>query len=186
MTQAIKLVILDRDGVINEERDDYVKSPEEWVPLPGSLEAIARLNHANVRVAVATNQSGVARGLLSLLDLNRIHAKLRDTLARVGGHVDGIFFCPHGPGDGCDCRKPATGLLRAISHRFAIPLAQVPVIGDSERDVAAATAVRASPMLVRTGNGRRTLETHPELAELPCFDDLAEAVDALMHGRLGT
>ncbi len=179
------LVILDRDGVVNEDSDDYIKSPEEWVPIPGSLEAIARLNHAGVLVAVASNQSGIGRGLFNLDMLNAMHAKFQQALGRVGGHVDGIFFCPHAPQDGCDCRKPKPGLLQAISRRFGMPLDGIPFIGDSPTDVAAALAVNANPILVRTGKGERTLTKHPELAALPVFDDLGDAVDKLLHSEVG-
>ena len=180
MTRLPPMVILDRDGVINEDSDEFIKSPEEWIPIPGSLEAIARLNNAGVLVTVATNQSGIGRGLLSADTLNQIHAKFQRALTRVGGHIDGIFFCPHTPEEGCKCRKPEPGLLQAISRRFAIPLVDVPFIGDTARDVETAVAAGAMPMLVGTGKGRHTRETHPELHELPWFDDLESAVDALM------
>ena len=170
-------MIVDRDGVINEDSDDYIKSPAEWIPIPGSLEAIARLNNAGFHVTVATNQSGIGRGLFTIDELDRMHAKFQHALARVGGHVDGIFFCPHAPGTGCECRKPEPGLLRSISLRFGVPLTGVPFIGDSKSDVEAAIAAHAQPVLVRTGKGRRTLEDHPELATWPCYDSLAEAVE---------
>jgi D-glycero-D-manno-heptose 1,7-bisphosphate phosphatase len=186
MSRLPKLVVLDRDGVINEDSDDYIKSTDEWIPLPGSLEAIARLNHAGILVAVATNQSGVGRGLFTPDDLNRIHAKFQRGLARVGGHVDGIFFCPHAPDAGCECRKPAPGLLRSISLRFGLPLNTVPFIGDTKRDVDAARAARAYPVLVRTGKGQRTAAAHPELLEFPWFNDLSDAVDNLLEGNLRT
>lgn len=178
------MVILDRDGVINVDSDEYIKSAEEWVPLPGSLEAIARLNHAGILVTVASNQSGVGRGLFSLDALNQMHGKFRQALARVGGHVDGIFFCPHAPADHCRCRKPAPGLLRAISLRFSVALNGIPVIGDSKRDLDAALAVGARPLLVLTGKGQRSLERHPELGAFGVYPDLAGAVDALLEGRL--
>lgn len=181
MSKLPRLVILDRDGVINEDSDDYIKSVDEWVPIEGSLEAIARLNQAGILVAVVSNQSGIGRGLFTPDDLNRMHAKLQRLLARIGGHVDGIFFCPHKPEDNCECRKPAPGLLRSASLRFGLPLNSVPFIGDSKRDVEAARAARALPILVRTGKGERTLQQHPELSVLPCFDDLAAAVDALLE-----
>lgn len=183
MMRLTRLVILDRDGVINEDSDDYIKSAREWIPIPGSLEAIARLNHAGILVAVASNQSGIGRGLFTLEALNLMHAKFHSALARVGGHTDGIFFCPHSPDAGCACRKPAPGLLRAISLRLGVPLAEVPVIGDAKRDVEAALAARALPMLVRTGKGQRTLQQYPDLADFPCFDDLAAAVDHLLRGQ---
>ena len=181
-----RLVILDRDGVINEDSDHYIKSSEEWIPIPGSLEAIARLNHAGIQVVVATNQSGIGRGLFAPEDLNEMHAKFQRGLARLGGHVDGIFFCPHTPEDECECRKPAPGLLRSISLRFGLPLTAVPFIGDSKRDVDAALAAKARPVLVRTGKGVLTYENHPELHSLPWFDDLSDAVENLLEGSLHT
>ena len=174
------MVILDRDGVINEDSDDYIKSVDEWIPIDGSLEAITRLNHAGVLVTVATNQSGIGRGMFDIGELNRMHAKFEQMLGRVGGHVDGIFFCPHRPDEGCSCRKPAPGLLRSISLRLAVPLDQVFFIGDSKRDVDAALSARARPMLVRTGKGQRTLGRHPELAQLPVFDHLLAAVEHIL------
>ncbi len=177
MSKLPELVILDRDGVINEDSDEYIKSAEEWVAIPGSLEAIARLNHAGVGVVVASNQSGIGRGLFTMDDLNQIHAKFQRALARVGGHVDGIFFCPHLPDAGCECRKPAPGLLRSISLRFALALTEIPFIGDTRGDVEAALAARAKPVLVRTGKGMRSLHLHPELSRYPWFDDLSDAVD---------
>jgi D-glycero-D-manno-heptose 1,7-bisphosphate phosphatase len=176
----MKLVILDRDGVINEDSDDYIKSAEEFHFIPGSLEAIARLNQAGYRVAVATNQSGLARGYFDLDTLNTMHGKLRQALAALGGHIELIAFCPHGPDDGCDCRKPLPGLLREIGERLRINLAGVPVIGDTLRDVEAARAVGASPMLVRTGKGERTLTNNKGLEGVPVYADLGEAVDALL------
>lgn len=183
MSRLPELVILDRDGVINEDSDEYIKSADEWVPIPGSLEAIARLNHAGVGVVVASNQSGIGRGLFTMEDLNQIHAKFQRALARVGGHVDGIFFCPHLPDARCECRKPAPGLLRSISLRFALPLIEIPFIGDTKGDVEAALAARAKPLLVRTGKGMRSLHRHPELAGYPWFDDLSDAVDNLFRAN---
>jgi D-glycero-D-manno-heptose 1,7-bisphosphate phosphatase len=177
------MVILDRDGVINEDSDAYIKSPEEWLPIAGSLEAIARLNQAGIRVAVASNQSGVGRGMFTLQTLNAMHAKLQGLAARVGGHVDGIFFCPHTPEDRCDCRKPRPGLLHAIGDRFGYPLHGVPFIGDSIGDVEAARAAGATPVLVRTGKGERTLTRHPELADIAVYEDLEAAVTALLNVR---
>ena len=175
------LVILDRDGVINRDSDQYIKSPEEWVPIPGSLEAIARLNHAGFLVAVATNQSGLARGLFDLDTLNAMHAKMRAQLARAGGHIDGIFFCPHGPDDDCDCRKPNPGLYQRIGTRCAIDLRGVPIIGDSLRDLEAAERVGARPILVRTGKGERTLSKLAASSnDIEVYDDLSAAVAALI------
>jgi D-glycero-D-manno-heptose 1,7-bisphosphate phosphatase len=178
----MKLIILDRDGVINEDSDDYIKSPEEFIPLPGSLEAIARLNQAGYRVAIATNQSGIGRGYFDLDTLDRMHAKLRRHLTAVGGQIEAIAYCPHPPEANCDCRKPRPGLLIDIAQRLGIGLGDVPVIGDSLRDLEAARAVGASPILVRTGKGERTLAKGEGLAHIPVYDDLAAAVDALLHG----
>jgi D-glycero-D-manno-heptose 1,7-bisphosphate phosphatase len=178
------LVILDRDGVINEDSDDYIKSADEWLALPGSLDAIARLNHAGIPVAVATNQSGIGRGLYTIEALNEIHAKLVRALSRIGGHIEGIFFCPHLPDSGCECRKPAPGLLYQASRRFNVPLDGVPFVGDKRIDVLAAQSCGAQPMLVRTGKGMRTHNEFPDLHDLPWFDDLSEAVDfILIDGR---
>ncbi len=173
-------VILDRDGVINEDSDAYIRSPQEWIPIPGSLEAIARLNYAGFRVVVATNQSGVARGYYDLDTLAEIHAKMEQMVQQAGGHLDGIFFCPHGPDDGCDCRKPLPGLLLQIAEQFELELSDTIVIGDSLRDIQAAMAVHAKPILVRTGKGEQTI-THLDTAQaFPIFDNLARAVDSLL------
>lgn len=177
----MKLAILDRDGVINADSDAFIKSPDEWQPLPGALEAIARLDHAGWLVFVATNQSGLARGLLDAETLNAIHKKMRDALQEVGAGIEGIFICPHGPDDGCACRKPEPGLYLAIAEVSGQPLAGVPIIGDSFRDLEAARAVDGRPILVRTGKGERTLAEHPELADGEVYDDLAAAVDALLQ-----
>jgi D-glycero-D-manno-heptose 1,7-bisphosphate phosphatase len=181
----MQLVILDRDGVINEDSDDYIKSPDEWRPIPGSLAAIARLHRAGWRVIVATNQSGVARGLFDLDTLMRIHEKMHRAVRDAGGQIDAVFFCPHVPDDNCDCRKPRPGLLHDIASRLRIELKGVPVIGDSLRDLQAARAAGASPVLVRTGKGTRTLK-HPGLdPDVPVFRDLASAVDALLTPDTG-
>ena len=177
----MKLVILDRDGVINHDSDQYIKSPDEWRPINGSLEAIARLNQNGYRVVVATNQSGVGRGLFEMDTLNAIHDKFHRALAQVGGHVDAIFFCPHTNADNCICRKPKPGMLREIGTRFNADLKGVPAIGDSLRDLQAATEVGARPILVLSGKGARTAKD-PELppgTELAA--DLAAAV-ALIVG----
>lgn len=176
----MQLIILDRDGVINEDSDDYIKSPEEFIPLTGSLEAIARLNQANYKVLVATNQSGIARGLFTYDTLNQIHAKLHHLLAAVGGHVDGIFFCPHHPAEECSCRKPQPGLFHDIQARLETDLAAVPVVGDSLRDLQAAQRVGAQPILVKTGKGERTLAKGEGLDNIPVFADLAAVVDELL------
>lgn len=177
-----RLIILDRDGVINEDSDDYIKSPEEFVTLPGSLEAIARLKRAGWTVAVATNQSGIGRGFYDEATLHAMHEKLARLLAEHGAAVDHIAWCPHTPDDGCDCRKPKTGLYERIAQHFGVTLTGVPVIGDSFRDLQAALAVGARPILVRTGKGERTLAAHAgELDGIPVHADLAEAVAALLE-----
>ena len=171
----MKLVILDRDGVINEDSDAFIKSPAEWVPLPGSLEAIARLNRAGYTVAVASNQSGLARGLFDQAALEAMHNKFRKLLAAAGGEVATIKYCPHGPHDHCDCRKPKPGLLHQIANTLEADLKAIPIIGDSLRDLQAAEAVGAQPVLVRTGKGESTLAAGnlPEGTKL--FPNLAVA-----------
>jgi D-glycero-D-manno-heptose 1,7-bisphosphate phosphatase len=161
-SSALKLVILDRDGVINADRDDYVKSVDEWIPLPGSLEAIALLNQAGYQVVIATNQSGLARGYFSMHDLNAMHQKMDKLLKQLGGHVDSIFFCPHTDAHGCDCRKPLPGLMKEIALRYkkidsVTPLLGTPIVGDSLRDLQAGISLGASPHLVLTGKGEKTL-----------------------------
>lgn len=152
----MKLCILDRDGTINEDSADYVKSPAEWQPLPGALEAIARINHAGWHVVVVTNQSGLGRGLFDVSALNAMHAKMHEMLAAVGGRIDAIFYCPHAPDEGCHCRKPEPGLFEQIAQRYGVSLAGVPFIGDSLRDMQAAASAGCTPHLVCTGR-------HPDL-----------------------
>ncbi len=147
----MKLVILDRDGTINSDSDDFVKSPEEWMPLPGALEAIARLNHAGWHVVIASNQSGLGRGLFDVASLNAMHAKMHKMLAAVGGRIDAVFYCPHSPEESCNCRKPLPGLFEHIGARFGIPLKGVPTAGDSLRDIQAGFAAGCEPHLVLTG-----------------------------------
>ena len=174
------LVILDRDGVINRDSAAFVKTPDEWQPLPGSIGAIAALSQAGFTVAIASNQSGLARGLLDRKALRAMHRKLRRLVAAQGGRVDRIVVCPHGPDDGCACRKPKPGLLERLARHYDRPLRGVPVIGDSLRDLEAAAAAGASPILVRTGNGAKTEATLPEaLRNIPVYDDLAAAAAAL-------
>ncbi len=179
----MKLIVLDRDGVINEDSDAFIKSPEEWRLLPGSAEAIAALTHARYQVMVVTNQSGIARGHFDLGTLNRIHEKMQREVGKVGGRIDAIFYCPHGPDDSCDCRKPKPGMLHDIEKRLQIKLTGVPAIGDSLRDLQAAQAVGARAILVRTGKGlatEKTLVETPLVAPVDVFDDLAAAVAALL------
>jgi len=160
----MNLIILDRDGTINEERDDFVKSPEEWVPLPGALEAIARLNQAGWQTVIATNQSGLGRGLFDMAALTAIHTKMNTALARVGGRIGAVFFCPHAPEDQCSCRKPLPGLYQQIGERFGVALGTVPVVGDSVRDLEAALAAGCPAHLVRTGKGAAMTEA--QIAQL--------------------
>jgi D-glycero-D-manno-heptose 1,7-bisphosphate phosphatase len=175
------LIILDRDGVINQDSDDFIKSVDEWIPLPGSLEAMARLTQAGWTVAVATNQSGLARGLYDEATLHAMHAKMRDLLAAHGGRVDYLVYCPHGPDEVSTCRKPLPGMYEEIAAHFGCSLHGVPVIGDSLRDLQAAVAVQARPILVRSGKGERTLAAGGIPQAPPVFDDLAAAVDALLQ-----
>ncbi len=149
----MKLVILDRDGTINADSDEFVKTPDEWIPLPGSLEAIAKLNHAGWHVVIASNQSGLGRGLFDVVSLNAMHAKMHKLLATVGGRVDAVFYCPHAPNEHCLCRKPKSGLFEQIGERFGIDLKTVPTAGDSVRDLQAGAAVGCEPHLVLTGKG---------------------------------
>lgn len=175
------LIILDRDGVINEDSAEFVKSTAEWVPIPGSIEAIALLSRAGFTVTVASNQSGLARGLFKRRALTAMHRKLRRGVSKHGGRVDRIVVCPHGPDDGCDCRKPRPGLLRRLAGYYGAPLVDVPVIGDSLRDIQAAYSVGARPVLVRTGNGRKTESALTgSLLAIDVFDDLSAAADSLV------
>ncbi|MEK6592781.1 MAG: D-glycero-beta-D-manno-heptose 1,7-bisphosphate 7-phosphatase [Pseudomonadota bacterium] len=177
----MKLIILDRDGVINHDSAAYIKSPGEWKPIPGSLEAIALLNQAGCHVVVATNQSGVGRGLFEMATLNAIHDKMHRALGLVGGRVDAIFFCPHAQDAGCACRKPKTGLFEDIARRFKTNLRDVPSIGDSLRDLQAAAAVGAQPILVLTGKGEKTRRDGGLPPGTQVFTDLAEAVKSLIQ-----
>ncbi|MFT6464506.1 D-glycero-beta-D-manno-heptose 1,7-bisphosphate 7-phosphatase [Halopseudomonas sp.] len=176
----MKLIILDRDGVINQDSDAFVKSLDEWVPLPGSIDAIARLSKAGWTVAVATNQSGLGRGYFSQATLQAMHQHMIELVAEQGGKVDLIRYCPHTPDAGCDCRKPASGLFRQIAEHFDLSLQQVPTVGDSLRDLQAGVAVGCRPFLVRTGKGVLT-----EQKALPegtlIFENLAAVVDYLLE-----
>ncbi len=176
----MKLVILDRDGVINHDSASYIKSPDEWKPIPGSLEAIALLNQAGYRVVVATNQSGIGRGLFDMATLNAIHDKMHRALGAVGGRIDGIFYCPHAQDANCACRKPKPGLLEEIGRRFGCSLEGVPFIGDSLRDIDAALAVGSQPLLVLTGKGKKTRKEGGFPDQTPVHADLAEAVQTLL------
>ena len=182
MPAARRLLILDRDGVINRDSTEFVKNVDEFVPLPGSIDAIAKLCTAGYTIAVASNQSGLARGLFDRKALNSMHRKLRRLVAVAGGRIDRIVVCPHGPDDSCRCRKPAPGLLLQLGRHYGVSLAGVPVVGDSLRDLQAALAAGARPILVRTGNGLRTEAALPApLAGVEIYDDLSAAADALLQ-----
>lgn len=188
----MKLIILDRDGTINEDRDDYVKSAEEWVPIEGSLEAIARLNEAGFHVVIATNQAALGKGLIDMTALNAMHSKMNKLLAAKGGRVDAIFFCPHTDADKCDCRKPKAGLFHQIALRYGLaedeahpmPLKGVPVIGDTLRDLQAGSSLGTTPYLVLTGKGRVT-QLDPALPKATkVFADLAQAASAIVAAEV--
>ena len=176
----MKLAILDRDGVINFDSADFIKRPEEWKPIPGSLEAIARLNQAGYRVVVATNQSGVSRGLLDMPTLNAIHDKMHKAAAHFGARIDAVVYCPHAQDSDCACRKPKPGLFNDIAHRFGTDLKGVPSVGDSRRDLEAAVAVGAAPLLVLTGKGRQTQADGGLPAGTRVAADLAAAVKLIV------
>jgi D-glycero-D-manno-heptose 1,7-bisphosphate phosphatase len=171
----MKLAILDRDGVINFDSDQYIKSPAEWRPIPGSIEAIARLSQSGYRIAVATNQSGIGRGLFDMATLNAINDKMMELVFRQGGRIDALFFCPHTAAEECNCRKPRTGMLDEIAARFHTELKGVPCIGDSLKDLQVAEAVGAQPILVLTGKGSKTQKDGGLPRKTVVFEDLADA-----------
>lgn len=175
-------VLLDRDGVINHDSDAFIKSPDEWLPIEGSLEAIALLNQHGYQVVVVTNQSGVARGLFDEATLAQIHAKMHRLIGEHGGQIAAIYYCPHGADSDCECRKPKAGLLKAFAADFDADLSNIPVIGDSLRDLQAAEAVGAIPILVKTGKGQQTLLTNPHLAIL-VFENLYDAAKHITSGH---
>ena len=180
-----RVILLDRDGVINVDSPDYIKTADEWQPIPGSLDAIRRFNAAGYKVGVCTNQSGVGRGLMSATALSRIHAKMARELDRCGGWLDAVLFCPHAPEVGCSCRKPAPGMLRDALVAFAASPEDACFVGDSERDLQAALAATIEPLLVRTGNGTLTEQTLPQDHNIRCFDDLAALADGLLDDQTG-
>lgn len=177
-----KYVLLDRDGVINHDSDDYIKSPEEWRPIEGSLEAIALLNKYGFKVVVISNQSGIARGYYSLETLNAMHDKMQQLLAKKGGKIEAIYFCPHAPDEHCLCRKPKTGLLELFSRENNYPLKNIFFVGDSLSDIKAAEAVSALPLLVKTGKGLKTLSENPYLT-IPIFNTLYDATTFILTTR---
>ncbi len=178
MHKKYKLVILDRDGVINEDSNEYIKSPGEWHAIPGSLEAIAKLNKAGCKVVIATNQSGIARGLFTVKTLQKIHQKMQDELAKIGAHIDDIFYCPHHPDDNCACRKPKPKMLLEILRKYNAPAL---FIGDSFKDIQVARKIGCDVFLVRTGKGNKTFEEHhSELTDIPVYEDLLQAVSSFI------
>jgi len=186
----MKTVILDRDGVINQDSDEFIKSVDEWLPIPGSLDALALLHRHDYRVVVLTNQSGVARGLFSLATLNEIHRHMLAETRKKGGLIEAVFFCPHGPDDGCTCRKPESGMFKDVASRLKIEMNGVPAVGDSMRDLQAARDVGALPVLVKTGKGKLTTrmlkkkDSPIAVDDVISFKDLASFTDALLAGEL--
>jgi D-glycero-D-manno-heptose 1,7-bisphosphate phosphatase len=176
----MKLVVLDRDGVINVDSVHFIKNTNEWVPIPGSLEAIALLNQSGYRVAIATNQSGISRGLFDMVTLNAIHDKMYRALNALGGRIDAIFYCPHSADDHCDCRKPKPGMMEEIGRRFGMDMKGVPVVGDALRDLQAGAALDMQPILVRTGKGQDTLAAGNLPEGTLVFANLAEAVQHII------
>lgn len=182
----MKLIIFGRDGILNEYRDDHVKAPAEWVPIPGALEAVSRLNHAGWHAVVATNQAGIGRGLLDMASLNGVHIRLNQLLAEKGGRLDAAFFCPHTPEEGCDCRKPLPGLMLDIGRRYGVELSQVPLVGDTPRDMLAARAAGCQPHLLRSGRGAALDEAQlqqlaAQVPGLQVHDDLSAFADYLLQ-----
>lgn len=177
----MKLIILDRDGVINEDSDAFIKTPDEWIPLPGSLDAIARLTKAGYTIVVATNQSGLGRGYFDIMTLNAIHQKMQNAVKAAGGQIEAIFFCPHTASDNCDCRKPRQGMFSTISERFDTPLEDIPSVGDSLRDLQAAFLAGCTPILVLSGKGKKTLENGGLPPKTIIFDDLSAVADHLLE-----
>ncbi len=175
-------VILDRDGVINEDSDLYIRSASEWIPIQGSLEAIALLNKNGYKIVVITNQSGLSRGYFDYSELKKIHTKMRNLAKLNGGEIDAIYYCPHGPDEGCNCRKPKPGLFEQFSKDKGIRLENVPFIGDTLSDVQAGRSVGANPLLVKTGKGKKTLRNNPDLI-IPVFENLYEAAEFIISGQ---
>jgi D-glycero-D-manno-heptose 1,7-bisphosphate phosphatase len=178
MQPVLKLVILGRDGILNEYREDHVKAPAEWQAIEGALEAVARLNHAGWHAVVATNQSGIGRGMIDMASVNAVHSHMMQRLQVVGGRLDAVFFCPHTPEDQCDCRKPRPGLMKEISHRYGIDLKHVPMVSDTLRDMQAAQAAGCEPHLVLSGRSARLDDG--QIAHV-----LAQVPDTQLHESLG-
>ena len=186
MVHILRLVILGRDGILNVYREDHVKSPDEWEPIPNALEAVARLNHAGWHTVVATNQSGIGRGMIDMASVNTVHQRMMQRLAEAGGRLDAVFFCPHTPEDDCDCRKPKPGLMKQIAQRYGIELRTVPMVADTLRDLQAAHAAGCEPHLVRTGRAaaltdKQVVEIVQQVPMTEVHDDLGEFVDFLLE-----
>jgi len=178
----MKIIILDRDGVINQDSDNFIKTVDEFIPLPGSVEAIAKLKHAGYKVYIATNQSGIYRGFYNEDTLHKMHDKLAKLLNEYDVKIDGIEYCPHGPDDNCDCRKPKTGMYLTIAKNAGLTdYKNILVVGDSLRDLQAAQSINAKPHLVRTGKGERTIAKGEGLSEIPVYNDLADFVNQLLN-----
>lgn len=175
----MKLIILDRDGVINYDSAQFIKSPTEWKPIPGSLDAIARLTQLGYHIVVATNQSGVGRGLFDMDTLNSIHDKMIRAVSHAGGRIDAVFFCPHTQADNCNCRKPKAGMLEDIAARFNTDLDGIPVVGDSLRDLQAAHTVKAQPILVLSGKGKKTQNDPALPSNTIIFPNLAAVAESI-------
>jgi D-glycero-D-manno-heptose 1,7-bisphosphate phosphatase len=186
MLHIPRLVILGRDGILNVYREDHVKSPDEWEPIPGALEAVARLNHAGWHTVVATNQAGIGRGMIDMASINAVHQRMMQRLAEVGGRVDAVFFCPHTPEDNCECRKPKPGLMKQIGLRYGLELRGVPMVVDTLRDLQAARAAGCEPHLVRTGRAAaltdaQVVEIVQQVPATEVHDDLADFADFLLE-----
>lgn len=192
MQPVERLIVLGRDGILNQYRDDHVKAPDEWLPIPGALEAVARLNHGGWHAVVATNQSGIGRGLLDMASVNAVHARMMQRVQAVGGRIDAVFFCPHAPEDHCECRKPLPGMLHDIAQRYGIHLAEVPMVVDTLRDLLAAHAAGCEPHLVLSGRAQgldeaqlgRMLEQVPQTQVHQNLGDLAEHLLARRQGHV--
>tara|TARA_B100000768_G_C11273363_1_gene374584 strand:- start:302 stop:838 length:537 start_codon:yes stop_codon:yes gene_type:complete len=176
----MKIVILDRDGVINQDSVHYIKTPNEWIPIPDSLESIARLNQHGYTVVIATNQSGIGRGLFDIETMNAINKKMLGLLGHFGGHIDSIFYCPHTADVCCKCRKPKSGMLEEISMRYGVNLKNVPAVGDASRDLVAYNSIGAQPILVKTGKGEETFESKTYPKNTWIFNNLSEVVDKII------
>jgi len=186
MIHIPRLVILGRDGILNVYREDHVKSPDEWEPIPNALEAVARLNHAGWHTVVATNQAGIGRGMIDMASINAVHQRMMQRLAEVGGRLDAVFFCPHTPEDNCDCRKPKAGLMKQIAQRYGIELRTVPMVADTLRDLQAARIAGCEPHLVRTGRAAaltdaQVVEMVQQVPATEVHDDLGDFVDFLLE-----